>query len=200
MPNRLLTIAALLCLAAGLNAQTAKSVLDKTAANVSAKSGVTAQFTITGKALGTASGQISVKGRKLHAATPEAVIWFDGKTQWTFMKKNNEVNVSTPTAASLEALNPYNFIYLYKQGYTSTMKAAGGNYEVHLKASSPKKAVQEMYITVSKKTYTPTQVRLLRKGGWTTIDIRNLKKTKLSDSMFTFRAKDYPKAEVIDLR
>ena len=37
-------------------------------------------------------------------------------------------------------------------------------------------------------------------SGWITISISNVKSSNLSDALFTFNAKDYPKAEVIDLR
>ena len=57
-----------------------------------------------------------------------------------------------------------------------------------------------MYITVNKSTYVPTQVKMRQSSGWTTIKISNFKATKLSDSMFRFNSKDYPHAEVIDLR
>ena len=62
-----------------LSAQTAKQVLDKAAANVSAKSGAKASFSIKGDQMN-ASGTIAIKGKKFHATTPQATIWFDGKT------------------------------------------------------------------------------------------------------------------------
>lgn len=180
-----------------LNAQTAKQVLDKTAAVVSNKSGAQASFTIKGNNINT-SGTIAIKGKKFHATTPQATIWFDGKTQWTYMKKNDEVNVSNPTEAELAAINPYNFIYMYKNGYTSTMTKKGSNYEVHLTAS--KKSISELYIVVDQKTYVPSQIRLKQQKGWTTIDIKNFKKANLADGAFRFNSKDFPTAEVIDLR
>jgi hypothetical protein len=36
--------------------------------------------------------------------------------------------------------------------------------------------------------------------GWTTINITGFKQSKLSDGMFRFNSKDFPNAEVIDLR
>lgn len=180
-----------------LNAQTAKQVLDKTAAVVSNKSGAQASFTIKGNNINT-SGTIAIKGKKFHATTPQTTIWFDGKTQWTYMKKNDEVNVSNPTEAELAAINPYNFIYMYKNGYTSTMTKKGSNYEVHLTAS--KKSISELYIVVDQKTYVPSQIRLKQQKGWTTIDIKNFKKANLADGAFRFNSKDFPTAEVIDLR
>lgn len=180
--------------------QTAKQVLDKAAAAVSNKQGMTAKFNISGPNFSPTNGTISVKGKKFQATTEVAIIWFDGKTQWTYMKQNNEVNVSNPSEAELQALNPYNFINLYKKGFTYTMTTKGNNYEVHLTATDKKRNIQEMYITVNKSSYVPTQVKMKQKNGWTTINISNFKTAKLNDAMFRFNAKDYPHAEVIDLR
>ena len=47
-------------IAIGSSAQTAKQVLDKTAAALSNKGGVTANFTVAGKNIGSTSGRISV--------------------------------------------------------------------------------------------------------------------------------------------
>lgn len=189
----------LLLIAAASYGQTAKQVLDKAAAAVSNPSGVTATFTLKGGQMND-KGTIAIKGKKFHATTPDAIIWFDGKTQWTYVKKNEEVNVATPTESQLQALNPYNFIYMYKQGYSYTMTKKASGYEVHLTATNKKKAVQEMYITVNPKTYIPSQIRAKHSKGWNTIDITNFKKANLADGTFRFNAKDFPKAEVIDLR
>ena len=41
----------------------------------------------------------------------------------------------------------------------------------------------------------------MREGkNWTTITVGSFKKAKLADSYFTFPSKDYPQAEIIDLR
>ena len=180
-------------------AQTAKSVLDKAAANISVKSGVQASFKMSGS-MGTTSGTIAVKGKKFHATTPQAIVWFDGKTQWTYMKNNDEVNVTTPTEAQLQAINPYNFINLYKNGYMATLNKSGKDYVVHLTASSKDKKIREMFISVNKSSYHPTQVKLLQGTKWTIFDITDLKKQNIPDTQFRFNSKDFPQAEVIDLR
>jgi len=198
--KRIISIITLVLVCTLSYAQTARQVLDKAAEIVSNKQGVTAKFTISSANIGTTNGSISVKGNKFHASTPVATIWFDGKTQWTYMKNNDEVNVSNPSEADLQAINPYNFINLYRNGFNYTMTTKGGNYEVHLTATNKKRSVQEMYITVNKSTNVPTQVKMRQASGWTTIKISNFKATKLADSLFRFNAKEYPHAEVIDLR
>ena len=189
-----------LMMAGGVNAESAKSILDKAAARVSNPSGVQAQFQMISKQFGSTSGTISIKGRKFQASTPDAIVWFDGKTQWTYMKQNEEVNVSNPTEAELQAVNPYNFINIYKQGFKLSSKKVGTSYEVHLKATDKKRKLQEMYIIVDQKSYYPTHVKMMQNGKWSVLLINGLKATALDDAMFRFNAKDFPKAEVIDLR
>lgn len=181
-------------------AQSAKTVLDKTAAVVSNKDGVSAGFKITDGQYGNLSGTIAVKGQKFQASTPQVNVWFDGKTLWTLMKSSNEVNVSNPTANELAAINPYNFINIYRSGYKYDMKTVGKEFQVHLTATDKSRKIQEMYINVNKSSYVPSQVKMLRGGKWSTITISNVKKASLSDSQFRFNPKSYPDAEIIDLR
>jgi len=181
-----------------MQAQDVKQVLDRTAKVLSNKSGVSAAFTIKNNSM-KASGTIAIKGRKFHATTPQATIWFDGKTQWTYLKKNDEVNVLNPTESEIAAINPYNFIFLYKEGYNATMTRKNGTFEVRLKAQE-KKPISELYIVVDQRTYVPSQIRVKQQQGWNTIDIRHFKKANLSDNIFRFNSKDFPSAEVIDLR
>ena len=180
-------------------AQTAKSVLDKAAAHITVKEGVKANFKMRG-GIGNAIGTIYIKGKKFHANTAKATVWFDGKTMWTYVKDNEEVNVSNPTEAQLQAINPYNFINLYKNGYTYTMNTAGTNYVIHLTSNSADRKIKELFITVNKKSYEPMQVKMLQGKKWTTFDITSIKKEKIADSQFRFNSKDFPKAEIIDLR
>ena len=113
-----LVLLAVSCVAvnAASNSATAKKILDKAAAKMSLKSGMQMNFTITGNKLNQ-SGTITVKGKKFNARTANAIMWYDGKTQWTYLKKNEEVNVTTPSAAKQAQMNPYSFINLYKKCY-----------------------------------------------------------------------------------
>lgn len=183
-----------------VKAQDARKVLDKCAETVSSKDGVSASFSMESAQYGTASGTIAVKGKKFHASTSVASIWFDGKTQWTYLHSNNEVSVTTPTDAQLQAINPYNFINLYKSGYKYTMTTTSSAYNVHLTADDSKRKIQELFITVDKKLSVPTEVKLRQGSKWTTFVIRNFKQNVLSDTEFRFNTKDFPTAEVIDLR
>lgn len=195
-----LVLTLLICQFTTSLAQTAQQVLDKCAATVSAKDGVQAKFTMQSAQYGNTNGTIAVKGRMFQASTPSASMWFDGKTLWTYIQKNDEVNVTTPSESQLQALNPYNFINLYKQGFKYTMTKSGAAFNVHLTATDTKRKIREMFITVDQKTYQPTEVKMLQNQKWTTFTISDLKAQKLGDDIFRFNSKDFPSAEVIDLR
>jgi outer membrane lipoprotein-sorting protein len=190
----------MLLLSVGAQAESAKRILDKAAATVSNPGGVQAHFQMISKQFGSTEGDIAVKGRKFHATTPDATIWFDGKTQWTYMKGNDEVNISNPTEAQLQAINPYNFINIYKKGYKLEVKKVEHFYEVHLIPTDKNRKIQEMYIVVDETSYHPTHVKMKQKDKWSTIVISKLKTASLSDDLFKFNSKDFPQAEIIDLR
>ena len=186
----------------GLSAfdQSAQQVLDRTAKVIGNKSGASANFTISNTKIGSSSGSIAIKGNKFNARTPQAIVWFNGKTQWTYLKKTNEVNISTPTQAQQMAMNPYTFINIYKTGYKMNMKKSGNNYQVHLTAQNQKRSVAELYITINQKTYVPSQVKMRQGKTWSTIKVSNFKARSIPNSSFAFNAKEFPSAEVIDLR
>lgn len=186
--------------AAGKNTETqARKLLDRVAAKVSAKSGATASFTIKGDKVPQQSGTISIKGNKFQASTPGSIVWYNGKTQWTYMKKSEEVNVSTPSAAQQASMNPYTFLTFYKKGYNLELQSVSSGKQVYLKAQNQKNSIKEAYILLD-ASENIKQIRLRQNSGWITITLSGLKSKPLADSYFTFNSKDYPKAEIIDLR
>ena len=177
--------------AIGAWAQSAKSVLDKAASQLS-RGAVSAHFSASG-AMGKQSGTLVAQGNKFVLTSPKARIWFDGKTEWALAQGSGEVNAS---------MNPMNFVYLYKRGYNATVADKGTSYEVHLVATNAKNSIKEAYVMVAKSSNLPYQVRI-RTGAssWTTISISGLQVgAKKGDAFFRFNAKDFPKVDVVDLR
>jgi len=182
------------------NANQAKACMDKATAKISNLGGFTARFELSRPgAVGRTSGTISVKGIKFVATTPQTTVWFNGTTQWSYMKSTDEVNVSTPTEAQRLSMNPYALMTLYRQGYNLSMTNEGGSYVVHMKATNPKRNIPEAYVTVS-KAYQLQKIKIKQANKWTTITVSDIQRKNLSDNIFTFNKKNYPSAEVIDLR
>lgn len=198
MKKHLLTLIAILfCTLA--SAQTAKSVLDKTAALCN-NGAVQIEFTAKSKA-GTSSGTLVVQGNRFTLQSPEACIWFDGKTEWSMVAGSGEVNVITPTAKEIAEMNPMNFLNIYKKGYRMSMKTVGKDHEIHLRGTSRKQSIQEMYLYIDKASSKPKIVKIHSGNTWTAITIRSFKQLgKKSPSTFTYNPKDHPGINVIDMR
>ena len=188
----MILLAFMAVLSLGAFAQTAQQVLDKTAKVIGNKSGASANFSMSSPKYGSASGTIAIKGKKFNARTAQATVWYDGKTQWTY--------VSNPTQAQQMSMNPYTFINIYKTGYTYTMKTIGSNYKVRLVAQNKKRTVQELILTIDKKSYIPSLIKMRQGNTWSTITVSNFKAKSISNSTFVFNSKDFPKAEIVDLR
>ncbi|MCH5181827.1 MAG: outer-membrane lipoprotein carrier protein LolA [Prevotellaceae bacterium] len=186
-----------------------KALLDRTAAALK-NGGVEAAFTATasrsGQRLGATSGTIYVRQNRFKVVADGLTTWFDGKTQWTLLKGSNEVNVTTPTAAELQQINPYHFVSLYKKGYTATQRnvtfSGVSQPEVTLKAQDASAAIQTMVIVINKVTHLPLSVKVVMKKGTTTeIQLSRVRNNlKFGDALFRFNAADYPKITVNDLR
>lgn len=189
----------------------ARTILDATASKIHKAGGVQASFNATSytgsNPKGDASGTLYLKGNKYHILTENMVTWYDGKTQWTYVKANQEVNVSNPTQAEQQSGNPYAFINMYKSGFKYSLEGSetlrGEDcYTVRLVAENKNRDIQEVLLSISKKDYMPLCIRM-RQGSknWTRISVSDIKtKQKWNDSFFRFNSKDFPQAEVIDLR
>ena len=188
-------------------AQSAREVLDKTAAVLTQSGGIKAKFKVTQfngtSENGTTTGTMWMQGRKFKMDTPEMITWFDCKTEWTMLKGSKEVNVSEPTESEQQAINPYSFINIYKKGYALSLKQSTlrgkPTYVVSMRAKR-KRAISNVLIDVDSNTFAPLCIRALRDGDWTRLSILSFSAEKTSESTFTFPAQDYPDVEVIDLR
>ncbi len=208
----LTALAALLCvcLPSISQAQNARQVFDKTANALKSHAGIEAKFeaaVFKGKELaGETAGIIYVKGDKFCITSNAMITWFDGTTQWTMLGGSDEVNVTTPSQEEIQKINPYTFVNLYKKGYklelTHTTYNGKTYYEARMKANSSKQRIAEMRIVIDPATYQPYSIRIREgKEDWTRIRVRDMQTGKTwQDEFFRFNSKDYPNAEVIDLR
>jgi len=203
--KRIAFISLLAILSLGAMAQTtAKAVLDKTSSVIRNAGDIKADFTASSSA-GSMTGTIYIHGKQLHLSSANIMCWFDGKTLWTLNKQSNEVNITTPSAAEKQAINPYNFIEMYKSGYNYTMRETKSTgkacYEVTLTATAKSNKIQKMIVMVDKSTYYPLSVAMQKGKGTTIISISNCKtKQKFSANTFKFNQAAYKDAEIIDLR
>ena len=190
----------------------AKVVLEKTAEAFKKAGGVRVDFTLKavndGHLEGRENGIIQLKGEKFMLKTSETTTWFDGKTQWSYMVRNDEVNVSNPTQEELQQINPYTFLYMYQKGFSyklGTMKTFHGKaiWEVVLTAKDKAQDLERITLYVAKEGYEPLYILLQQRAHPTrnAITVTSYQTgQKYADTLFTFDRKQYPSAEIIDLR
>ena len=188
----------------------ARKVLDATASHLNKVGGMNLSFTATtlqGKSpQGTVSGTMDIQGKKFTITMPEMQSWFDGKTQWTMLTDDDEVSISEPTGAELQAINPYAFIGIYKQGFNykikkGTLSNGKSGYKIFLNADNKKQDIREIYLEVDNQ-YNPVRVSMRQgKNQWVRIVVNSFRTgQKFADSHFTFPKEKYPNAIIIDLR
>ena len=199
--RRIFLIWTALLVAVMLHAQNATSVLDKSAATLRAAGNVKIGFTLEVDG-GASPGYIKLQRQKFVVNVGGSITWFDGKTMWTYVKANEEVNVTNPSADAVAKMNPYAFLSFYKKGYTVKMgKGTAKEHEVLLtgKSGSP---YTNVVVRINKSTQYPTFIKMTSsKGAVTTIRCNSfLKNQKYKDSTFQFNKKNYPDAEIVDLR
>lgn len=206
MTTRILTIFLMTMISIGICAQSnkAKDILDKTSAAIRNAGDIKADFSAS-SSNGSMNGTIYIHKNMLHLQSSDVKCWYDGKTLWTYRKSANEVNITTPTPAEQQSINPYQFLKIYKNGYSYTMKEitlrGKACYEITLNATSTSNKLKKMVISIDKSNYYPLKVSMQRGKGNTVIEILNCKtKQKFSDATFQFKKADFPSVEIIDLR
>ena len=113
------------------NSVKAKEILDKTAMTLQKGAGIHATFH------GTQSGTIIMDGEKFHLDCDGIKTWFDGKTQWSYVEENEEVNITEPTRDELMEINPYLLFQSYDKGYGYTEPLPGESFDDYVKRQDP---------------------------------------------------------------
>ncbi|MDH6304135.1 outer membrane lipoprotein-sorting protein [Parabacteroides sp. PF5-5] len=210
--NSLFTLLLLLFCATTIVAQNANEIIDKAASVYNNANGISATYTIRihsaqNNATESFEGAINMKGDKFTFTTPDLITWYDGSTQWTYMPRSEEVNISNPEGEELQFTNPVILLNSYKKGFTAVYKGEStalngkATYDVEL---TPKKKsdITKISLQIEKFTSLPAGITIQTKNGIkNTIHVSNIKTgVNQADSFFTFKESDYPDAEIIDLR
>jgi len=183
-------------------APSARQVLDKTAAALTSAKSVTIKFSISGNH-NSGAGTLTMSKQKFAYSAGSVSVWYNGKTQWTLNRQEQEVSITEPTAAELMESNPFSVISGYKNRYDVKMSTASkGYYKVTLTSRVRGAQIKSATVTVKASDYTPTAIdATLSDGSALKIKISSVSKGKsLPAPYFEFNAKSHPGVEVVDLR
>lgn len=202
-PTKLIALLAFLLTSFSVSAENAEQILDNAAKKISAAKSITAKYSLVTSDGSSSGGSIVMSGEKFVMTSADMTVWFDGKTQWSLIPSNSEVNVSEPTAEELQQINPIFIINAFRKAYTASLvKKDASQTLITLKAKDTKADISMATVTLNSSTLMPVTISIkMASGQRATIRISSLKTgAKLPDSTFRFDAKTHKGIEIIDLR
>jgi outer membrane lipoprotein-sorting protein len=198
----ILLLAALLSMGTAMARKDAKAreVLDKTASALKASGSVKAEFN------GSIKGTLKMRGTQFYLSANGVECWYDGKTQWSYLKNAEEVSISTPTLEEAQATNPYLLLSSYQTGYDyeygGTLIFRSRN--VHKVVLTPDQAstVRRITLYVGTYDYQPAYIKVEdTRGKSVEMYVTTYNKGQnYTITTFRFDPKKYPNAEIVDMR
>ena len=151
-------------------------------------------------------GNIVIKGNKFRLDIAGQTIICDNKTQWTYSKEINEVNIQNYKPK--EGIMKLDDIFtMYNKGFVSKMgenvKESGRDLTViELAPKDKKKNYFKIKLYVEKNNQQIIKTVIFDKNGSVhTYSITNqIPNIKFDDGYFTFNPKKYPNVEINDMR
>lgn len=183
--------------------ENSSQLLERAAKAISTAPSVSAKYNLTVSDGSKTSGAITLSGNRFLMVNEAVRVWYDGKTQWSYLPSNQEVNINEPTAAELQQINPILIINSFKTNYTiHPSESTSTESTIILKAKKANAEIPMVSITLNKTTALPSKIAInMASGQSATISITSIAiGKKLSDASFRFPKSDYPGVEVIDLR
>ena len=184
----------------------AKKILDKVSQKYKSFSSVEGDFILSitsDKTTETQNGKVYIKGDKYKFSAKELERISDGKTVWTHLKPQKEVQVN---AVDKNEISPNQLFTLYTKGYNyilnTEVKRGANQAVIDLSPTDKKSTYFKIRLFIDKTTNMITKATLFEKAGMRyTYELKNIKTNTLKDNaLFAFNAAKYPDVEVIDLR
>lgn len=190
----------------------AKAILDATKKRYQAEAAFKANFTSTASSPTagtneTIEGEITIKKEQFYLKLPQQHIITNGKTQWTYMKSSNEVNISDYTPDDDE-ITPNKIYSLYETKYeyvyVEEKNEQGVVYHIiDLKPTNFKTSkITKIRLKIVKSTNSIKSWEIFeRNSNRYLYVITRFAKVRVGDDYFKYSRSNYPsKPQEIDLR
>ena len=197
----------------------AKGILDEVAAKTKTYTSIKTEFTsvmekqetnIKSKVTESLTGTLQLKGTKYKLEFKGQTIFCDSKTQWTYIKESNEVQVNNaPDPKATDNINPVNIFTIYEKGYKYKYEKEDvvNGVKVDVVNLYPLDAAKKPYHTIrltidrDKKQIISVKIFYKKDATSNTITVKNfVTNLEMPDAMFTFNKADYKGVEVVDLK
>lgn len=150
------------------------------------------------------SGKAILRADKFFLEMDELMVWFDGKTQWTYMMNADEVTITEPDAEELAQTNPITIISAFRSVSNINFSKTKSNIN-HLIEFSPKtkKAdFNKIVVALNKTSNQLAYVNIYYKNGMSNeLKFTSYQQSKaVNATVFTFDKAKAKGAFVNDLR
>ena len=184
-------------------AETADQLLGRAATKYKNAKSISASYSLSANG-GVSSGKITVSGNRFFVSQPELEVWYDGRTQWAYSPSANEVNITTPTAAELQQVNPFAVISAFRQSYNAAYLGAqkGTTRRLVLTPKAKKAEITRVEVVLNTTTLFPSQITINdRSKHKFVITVKGISEGKsLPAATFQYNKRIHPTAEIVDLR
>ena len=151
------------------------------------------------------AGSLLVSGDKYRLNIAGQIIISDGETMWTYIQEVNEVQINT-VEEDQELMTPTKLLTSYSEQYKSKLAGeetkAGKTYQVIELKPNENKTYSLVTLTVDKNEKRFVRIAIQDNNGNTFTYIVNdfIPESPVNETDFTFSDKEFPGAEVIDMR
>lgn len=153
------------------------------------------------------SGNITMKGDKYKLEINGQEVISDGKSIWTFLKEENEVQINDAKSKKDDAISPTTIFTIYEKGFYSKYigeKKEGKKViqQIELIPEDVKKPYFKIQLSINKHSKFIESAKILNKSGTHIFYIvEKFNPDVLApDNLFSFETAKHPGVEVVDLR
>lgn len=191
----------------------AKAVLDRVKKQYNSYKTLEMDFTIetapAEKKKTIESGHLHQSGKKYRLSVPQLISFSDGKSVWTYLKKNKEIQITDyKSKGGAGVMSPQELISIYENKdfiYAITGETSKGGisfYEIEFKPEARRSDISKIRLVINKKTAHISEAIAFYKDGsrYTIKPGKLITNQSIAASVFTYDAKEWPGIKVEDLR
>ena len=153
----------------------------------------------------TTSGTFTLKANKFILEMDAMKVWFDGKTQWSYIQQNNEVSITEPSEKELADTNPMAILSGFKSKclirFSGKIKS-DQNHCIEMIPNVKNNDIVKIEVQVNKTNGNLFSIKITNKNGGNSILLTtNFQKgISIADNNFAFNATKYKGVAINDLR
>lgn len=150
------------------------------------------------------SGKLLLKGNQFYLEMDDMLVWFNGKTQWVYLRQSNEVTITEPSEEEIAEVNPVAVLNAFKS--KSILKKGNSKNPQNVKIEmTPKKKGESFSKVEAEFVKSNNNLAIIRihysNGTKHEIQLNNYRlQQQISAGSFVFDRSKYKNVIINDLR